>query len=148
MAEKTKIGIYDQVNFNLTQSWNIPNKKTKEGEVDDIEILYMSVSKDEDKVGLVLGRNLIKEEQEITEIVIYKKNNKNRFELEKVRDFEFKDACIQFSFNKTNSSELIFFTMTEVFKFDYLDESKDRVTMYELENKLEDQPRFGIFNSD
>jgi hypothetical protein len=32
MAEKTKIGIYDQVNFNLTQSWNIPNKKNKDGE--------------------------------------------------------------------------------------------------------------------
>jgi hypothetical protein len=108
----------------------------------------LALSKEEDKIGLVLGRNLIKEQQEITEIVIYKKNTKNRFELEKVRDFEFKDACIQFTFNKSNSAELIFFTMTEVFKFDYLDESKDRVTMYELENRLEDQPRFGIFNSD
>jgi hypothetical protein len=61
MAEKTKIGIYDQLNFNLTQSWNIPNKRTKEGEGEDIEILYMSVSVNEDKVGLVLGRNLIKD---------------------------------------------------------------------------------------
>lgn len=61
MAEKTKIGIYDQIDFSLVQSWNIPNKKNKENEFDDVEILFMAVSKEEDKIGVVLGRNLIKE---------------------------------------------------------------------------------------
>jgi hypothetical protein len=35
-----------------------------------------------------------------------------------------------------------------VFEFDYLDESKDRVCVYQLENILDDQPKFGVFNSD
>lgn len=89
----------------------------------------MAVSEDQSKIGIVLGRIMIKDEQEITEIVIYKKVNK-KFETEKLRDFEFSDACIQFSFKYDDNNLLIFFTKTEVFEFDYLNESKDRVCIY------------------
>jgi len=74
----------------------------------------MAVSDDETKIGIVLGRILIKDEQEITEIVIYKKavpgdgsrkrklidsnkdedDDKDKYVFEKLRKFEFKDACI------------------------------------------------------
>ena len=74
----------------------------------------MAVSDDETKIGIVLGRILIKDEQEITEIVIYKKNefgdgnrkrraletpkdeddDKDKYVFEKSRNFEFSDACI------------------------------------------------------
>jgi len=74
----------------------------------------MAVSDDETKIGIVLGRILIKDEQEITEIVIYKKNefgdgirkrksletnkdeddDKDKYVFEKLRKFEFSDACI------------------------------------------------------
>ena len=45
---------------------------------------------------MALGRKLIKDQQEIAEIAIYKidKHNNDKFELEKLRDFEYKDACI------------------------------------------------------
>jgi len=72
----------------------------------------MAISDDETKIGIVLGRILIKDEQEITEIVIYKKNqfgdgyrkrksldkdeddDKDKYMFEKLRKFEFSDACI------------------------------------------------------
>jgi len=109
----------------------------------------MAVSEDDTKIGAVLGRQLIKDEEEITEIVIYKRNDvDNKFHLEKVRAFEFNEACITFCFNRKNSSELLFFTTSEVFSFDYLDESRERSTIYELDNKLDDQPKFGVFNDD
>lgn len=107
----------------------------------------MAVSEDQTKIGVVLGRIKIKDEQEISEIVIYKKVNK-KFETEKLRDFEFKDACIQFSFKYDDSNMLLFFTKTEVFEFDYLNEGRPRNCKYQLENKLDDQPKFGVFNSD
>ena len=92
MCEKKNIGVYDQHDFQVLQQWSIPTKSSG----DDIEILYMAVSPDEQKIGICVGRQLIKDQQEITEIVIYQKNSQGKFEIEKLRDFEFKDACIQF----------------------------------------------------
>lgn len=146
MAEKTKIGIYDQANFAPIQSWSIPTKNS--GNSDKIEILYMTISQDEEKIGVALGKFIIKDLFEITEIAIYKQNSQGKFELEKLRDFEFKDACIQFEFNNKNSKELIFFTKEEVFKWDYIDESKEKEQLYKFDNELEANPKFGVFNSD
>ena len=53
----------------------------------------MTVSQDEKKIGIVLGKYLIKNKTQIDEIAIYKINTEGRFELEKLRDFEFNDAC-------------------------------------------------------
>ena len=86
----------------------------------------------------------------ITEIAIYKKDkyNNDKFELEKLRDFEHPEACIQFTFRKSNPHELLFFTKQNVFIFNYFDDSKPISVFYELGNTLDDQPRFGVFNKD
>lgn len=65
-----------------------------------------------------------------------------------MRDFEFKEACIQFEFNNKNNKELIFFTREDVFKWDYLDEAKERETIHKFENTLDANPKFGVFNED
>ena len=52
MAERTTLGVYDQVSFQPMQNWNIP-EKTQEPE---IEILFMQVSDDQEKIGIILGR--------------------------------------------------------------------------------------------
>ena len=70
MAERTTLGVYDQASFQPKQQWTIP-EKTQEPE---IEILYMQVSDDQEKIGIILGRQLIKNEQEITHLAIYKKD--------------------------------------------------------------------------
>jgi hypothetical protein len=108
----------------------------------------MTISHDEEKIGVALGKFVIKDLFEITEIAIYKQNSHGKFELEKLRDFEFKDACIQFEFNNRNNRELIFFTREDVFKWDYIDESKEKETYYKFDNALDANPKFGVFNSD
>jgi hypothetical protein len=65
-----------------------------------------------------------------------------------LRDFEFTDACIQFEFNNKNSKELIFFTREDVFKWDYLDEAKEKEQYYKFDNALDANPKFGVFNKD
>ena len=60
MAEKTKIGIYDEVNFTEKQSFEV------EGKTDRTEILYMTVSQDQKKVGVALGENVIKDQYKVT----------------------------------------------------------------------------------
>jgi hypothetical protein len=73
MAEKTKIGVYDQSTFLPTQTWSIPTKSNNS--MDKIEILYMTMSKDEEKIGVALGKFIIKDIFQITEIAIYKQNS-------------------------------------------------------------------------
>jgi hypothetical protein len=79
---------------------------------------------------------------------VYILNSEGQFELEKLRDFDIQEACITFQFNIYNSNELLFFTMDEVFKLDYLDEGKEIETLYQLQNTLSDPPNFGTFSQD
>ena len=109
----------------------------------------MTVSQDEKKVGVALGVNVIKDIYKVTQLAIYCSDSTGKFSLEKECDFEFDDACITFYFNTNNTEELYFFTMTEVFKFNYMTaEPGDKETIYELENELSDPPRFGVFSPD
>lgn len=110
----------------------------------------MTVSPDESRIGVALGYIVIKDEKEITYIAVYHKNPKNNdlFELESLREFHLEDVCINFYFSLKNPQDLLFFTKTEVFAFNYKDSKKNTRIVYELENALEDYPRFGVFNID
>ena len=76
-----------------------------------------------------MGKKLIKDHQKLTELVIYKLGDDNKFSLEKIREFKFHDACMEFSFCVKNSNELLFFTKEELFKFNYLNDT-ERETVY------------------
>ena len=100
----------------------------------------MTSTHDDSKIGVTLGKRLIKNGYQITEIVIYQKNQLGKYEIQKLRDFEYPDACYQFQFNKKNSEELLFMSNTEIFKYDYLDESKDKGEFYQFQSRLEYTP--------
>ena len=81
--------IKDNQDFNLIkQQWQVPNRAK------GAEILYQTVSQDEKKIGVVIGKKQIKDEVDITEIAIYKMNNAGKYEIEKLRDWEFADTCV------------------------------------------------------
>ena len=80
--------------------------------------------------------------------MIYKKNDEGVFELEKVREFAFSHACMNFHFNKDNTNELFFFTYRQCFKYDYMDENKERETFHKFGNELGTQPKFASFSKD
>ena len=72
----------------------------------------------------------------------------NKFEIVKLRDFEYPEACYQFQFNKKNSDELLFVTKDEIFLYDYLDESKDKEEFYRFDSPLINIPQFVNFSPD
>ena len=144
MAESLNVGIYSAKDFTKKQHWQLQPQD------DDVEILYVTVSKCQKKMGILVGRQLIRDQIDITEIMIYQVNEeKAEFELERQMDFEFDDyTCSQFFFNNENNKELFFFTATEIIKLKYtLDDDREE-TIYTLKNYLVDPPNFGIFNVD
>lgn len=58
----------------------------------------MTIANDEMKIGILLGRFLIKDEEQATDIIIYKRNSQNKLRLEKCREFKHSDACSSFHF--------------------------------------------------
>jgi hypothetical protein len=87
---------------------------------DDVYTLYIKASHDEKKLGIVAGKRLVRGMVEITEIFIYRRDRRGKWILEKQMEFEFDDyTCEKFSFDKKDSNVLIFFTATEIFRFDY-----------------------------
>mmetsp|Transcript_799 Transcript_799/g.1006 ORF Transcript_799/g.1006 Transcript_799/m.1006 type:complete len:87 (+) Transcript_799:566-826(+) len=73
MGDEDSIDVRDQTDFSLKQQFSIPTSHV--GDNTGIVILYLTASQDQSKIGLVLGRRLIKEEEEITDLIIYKWNS-------------------------------------------------------------------------
>ena len=89
ITDKFNIIINDNKDFHVVkQQWQIPNRDK------GAEILYQTISKDEKKIGVVIGKKLVKDQVKITEIAIYKMNSEGKFEIEKLRDWEFSDTCV------------------------------------------------------
>ena len=107
----------------------------------------MTKSKDCNKLGVILGHQTFKDHKEVDELVIYKRNSDGKFDLECHIDFEFHDACDEFEFCHNDSNKLIFFTKTEVFKYIYKNEQREK-PLYTYKKHLHEEPHFGIFNKD
>lgn len=89
----------------------------------------------------------MREQQEIQEIMIYRRDNRSEFKHQRTRAFRFDTAtCTQFAFNQANEDELFFFTRNDVFCYNYL--TDNRKVRYSINNPLKVQPNFGIFNND
>lgn len=62
LAEKNKLCIYNNSTFDQKYEKSIPVSQDDPNTITDHEILYMGVSKNQEKIGLILGKFLIKEE--------------------------------------------------------------------------------------
>jgi|TARA_B110000285_G_C15101778_1_gene605413 hypothetical protein len=94
--------IYDEASFREVDKFTVPVMEGS-NEDEDLEILYMVASQDDQRIGMSVGRQLIKDQEEITEIIVYKYNRSTeKFEVERARENQFKDACIQFVFDVQN----------------------------------------------
>lgn len=140
--DRQVITVHDNHTYGTVQEWAVPTRE------EGIEILYLTVSKDDKKIGVALGRKLIKNHQYISEIAVYDRQrtgDKEEFALERLRDFQYHEACMRFEFDANNNSRLIFFQRDKVFMIDITDESFNKV-LYSFKEPLEDQPSFGAFN--
>ena len=98
MAKGDKVGIYDQKQFSIKQELPAP------ASVEGAEVLYITVSADESKIGVAMGLTLIKEEKLVSDIVVYKLNDNGLFEIECRRPFEFSFSSPHFCFDRYNSN--------------------------------------------
>ena len=78
LAEKNKLCIYDIKDFYCKYHIDI-KMEDENGSNDDHEILYIDVSHNQNKLGLILGRKLIRDKKEIHNLEIYKRNKKGTF---------------------------------------------------------------------
>ena len=85
----------------------------------------MIVSENEKKIGMTLGRHVIRDQKEIDNIIIYKKDHDGAFRIERTFKFPFPTACIQFYFDINDDNYLKFFCKETVFRFNYLQEFDD-----------------------
>lgn len=57
-----------------------------------------------------MGRYILKDIKKICRLAFYTRPDKySDFQLEKILNFHFNEACIQFTFSKKNDHELLFF---------------------------------------
>lgn len=68
---------------------------------------------------MTLGRHMIRDQKEIENILIYKKDHDGVFRIETNFKFPFPNACIQFCFDKRDDNYLTFFSKEQVFRFNY-----------------------------
>jgi hypothetical protein len=144
MAERARIGIYDAASFKVVQAFDVPTGGNKK-----LQILFLTVSKDDRKIGVCLGEHIIKDDFEVSEILVYLRDGRGLYELEKARAFSFNnETCPEFHFSHSNSNELLFFTANELFKFNYAKDGSGAETVYKFNNPLAEEPNFGVFSSD
>lgn len=95
----------------------------------------MAVSSTEEKIALLLGKPLVRDQFEITEIAVYKNSAPDgqiKFELEKLRDWDFDfQVSSQFQFDKDDDTKLIFFRSNAVFSLAYADEGSSEDIIYD-----------------
>ena len=115
----------------------------------------MIVSDTEKKIGMTLGRHVIRDQKEIDSIIIYKKDHDGLFRIERSFSFPFPNACIQFYFDNSDDNYLKFFSKEQVFRFNYLQEFDDQhleslkiQVLYKIDNQCDQDPSYGYFNQD
>jgi hypothetical protein len=85
LATGTKLVVHNQHDFSVRET--LVMKPLNENE--DVGVLYISVSQDEKKMGVLLGRRLVRREVEISELLIYRLDRRGRWQLEKQMEYEF-----------------------------------------------------------
>lgn len=119
IAESLDVGIYNHSDFSMRQ--NLKVERVFEGSninKNKFEILYIQSSFDHKRIAVLIGKRLIKDQFDISELAVYKLNKEGEFVLERQIEYDFDDfTCVQFFFNKNNNNELLFFSATEIFSF-------------------------------
>ena len=87
LANGLDVGVYDQDTLKRIQTITV------EGRNDESQVLFIKISHKEQKLAMTIGEELIKNTFNITDIIIYRKNVRGGFDLQKSLPFDIQDAC-------------------------------------------------------
>lgn len=85
VGRQRRVQINWSANFQMAVEWEIKTAP-------DLEILYLKASSDERKIGVFVGRRQVKNQVEICELMVFKRNQQNNWQL---------DARVDHAFSRT-----------------------------------------------
>jgi hypothetical protein len=106
----------------------------------------MTIGRTQNRIGVSIGRLIVRNEERIEEIVIYKKGDDGLFEFNAIRPFEFHEACPQFMFNFNNRNELLFFDRNGIFAYDYIQGVISDSELYAYNKPMHEIPKLAKMN--
>ena len=117
----------------------------------------MNISHDCKYIAIIIGKQLIKDEELITKMVIMRVDGKPKsadqkhkhfgiFKTINMEAYELTSVCKKLHFDKTDSSRLIFVNEDQIITFNFVEETKD--ILYDFANDFTEQPEFFVFNDD
>lgn len=125
----------------------------KSDTMDKSEILSLKVSRNQQFFAVIAGKNMIKGEEELRQILVYEIVSMKEFKLVKneVLDEEYYSFSKTFDFCYRESPDgdensLLILSREMIVRFDYMREEDNYHVIYTFQNELSDQPDFATFN--
>lgn len=127
----------------------------KQSSTDDkMEILSMRITRCENFIAIIGGKNLIKEEEELHQILIYQINSKRNFT--KIVDYELPEEfrsysrafefCYRNDLPITEGKSLFLISANEIKAFDFSKDTPVIIPLLKLSSSLGSQPDYVVFN--
>jgi len=123
ITQTQMVNICNMRDFQEIQEWNVID----EGNIADKEtqILYMTVSDCQTRMGILLGKDLGRGKIDTTHLQIYENGTIDKTWKKMLsQKFDFDEACREFVFCNTNKELLYFFTDAEIFEYNYVHQQR------------------------
>lgn len=121
-----------------------------------MEVLSMKVSQCQNYVGIIGGKNLIKMEEALYQIIIYRVNSDTKFS--KIVDYDLPEEyrsfsrtfefCTREDLSITVGQSLYLISSNQIVGFDPTLEEDKFKTLFNFKNDLGSQPDFSVFSPD
>ena len=118
--------------------------------------MFLKVSHDEKKIGMLIGKKLIKNNIQVTELLIYRQTKEKQWEKQIQMNYNFTSfTCALFAFKKSDANKVLMFTNDSIIEVNYgasankkgSREQKERV-LKNFGNMMKDPPSYGTFSVD
>lgn len=120
ITQRRVVNIFNMRDFKQMQEFDV----LEQGRIDDDEthILYMTVSECQGRLGILLGKEKARGKIRPTHLQIYENSSTKARKWKKLSSakFEFEHACRQFVFGNADNQVLYFFTVEDVFEYNYM----------------------------
>lgn len=146
ITQRRVVNIFNMRDFKEVQEFDV----LEQGRIDDDEthILYMTVSECQERIGLLLGKDMTRGRIRPTHLQVYENSSTKAKKWKKLcsTNFDFDDACRQFVFSNVDNRVLYFFTAEHVFEYNYM--TATRMLLYQYSSRLDDPPTLGTFDDE
>lgn len=154
VSYKDSFVLYDNKTYQPNENFFKMPLKDKEKTDDPLEILTFSISPDKELVAVLIGKNLIKQEEELHQLLVFQVNS---FHISSTDLFEmknnirlsthFRHYCKEFMFHpKSYEDEIVMVSKDKIVRLNFKTGAENDI--YVFKNKLAIQPDYFKMNQD